>query len=291
MVAFPTRRHWALFRFVRIWVRFGLLLNIGMYGGAQPTPDDDNYSRGVAYLHEGRLNEALPFLVKATALSPDSADAWKALGLTHLGLKHYAEAIDPLRHACERSSGEEDACYLAGRTLSLLARYDEAVEPLEKALRTAAQGQDQAKVNRAIALNLANLGNAVEAERHFHAAIRADRPATDAREDPRLDYGAFLIRQGRAGEALEPLKQTLATSPNSPAGNAETGRALLDLDRPAEALPYLQRAVAIDPQAWNVRMLLGKAYLRIGRSADGERELRKGREGWATANAGSSKVQ
>jgi Flp pilus assembly protein TadD len=99
------------------------------------------------------------------------------------------------------------------------------------------------------------------------------------------------VRQGRAAEALELIEQTLKTSPLSARANAELGRALLDLDRAQDALPRLQKAVELDPNAWTVRMLLGKAYLRLGRTEEGERELRLGREGWARDNHGSSKVQ
>ncbi len=130
------------------------------------------------------------------------------------------------------------------------------------------------------------MGDGAEAERHFHAAIHAYSAgdgSVHSREDPRLDYGAFLVRQGRAAEALAPLEQALAAFPLSPQVNAELGRALLDLDRPQDALPRLQKAVEIDPKAWTVRMLLGKAYLRLGRSEEGERELRIGREGWASS--------
>lgn len=38
-------------------------------------------------------------------------------------------------------------------------------------------------------------------------------------------------------------------------------------------------------------MLLGKAYLRLGRPDEGELELRIGREGWARDNQGSSRIQ
>ena len=291
MAARRTQRAWAWLRFTHIWARLALFLLFGAYAAAQKlTPDTSDYDRGVAYLRDGRLKEALPLLAKATALSPDSAAAWKALGLTHLGLKDYTSAVEPLRNACERSAGEEDACYLAGRTLTLLSRSDEAVVLLKRALRTAGP-EELSKVNRAIGLCMASLGKPAEAERYFVAAISAYKTVVSAREDPRLDYGVFLVREGRAREALDPLRQALAASPNSLTGNAETGRALLDLDRPAEALPYLQKAVAIDPQAWNVRMLLGKAYLRAGRSEEGERELLQGRAGWAKANPGSSKVQ
>jgi hypothetical protein len=36
-------------------------------------------------------------------------------------------------------------------------------------------------------------------------------------------------------------------------------------------------------------MMLGKTYLRLGRTEEGERELKVGRAGWAKQNYGSSK--
>jgi Flp pilus assembly protein TadD len=256
------------------------------------SPEDPklNYDLGLAYFLQKRLGEARPLLEKAAALTPKSQDVWMALSLTALGLKDYAGAANPLRHACELAKGESDACYLQGRTLLLLARYREAVAPLEKALRISAAA-DRSKVHRAMALNFEKLGDTVNAEREFHEAIRLYPAPPAVAEDPRLDFGAFLVRQGRAAEAIDPLRQALARSPLSAKANGELGRALLDLERPEEALPLLKKSVEIDPGAWAIQMLLGKAYLRLGRTADGERELRLGREGWAKADQGSSTIQ
>jgi tetratricopeptide (TPR) repeat protein len=277
----------------RVGVCFGLFLLTSSVGQGQRVSHQvaaAEYDLGMENFREGRLKEARGFLEKATALSPDRADAWKALGLTLLRLNDYAAAVVPLRNACRREPDGDDACYLEGRALFVLSRYDEASKPLEKALGTA-RDEDRAKIERAMALNLDQLGKAPEAESHFRNAIGAYRATAETREDPRADYGAFLVRQGRAGEALEPLTAVLAAQPNSVAANTEKGRALLDLDRPGEAVEYFQKVIAADPTAWKVRMLLGKTYLRLGRSEEGERELRVGREGWGKANQGSSRVQ
>jgi Flp pilus assembly protein TadD len=276
---------------------FVLFLAAWRFAGAQQIPVDDmaaleahvrqspedsraNYNLGIAYFRQTRLKDARPFLDKATALSPREPETWMALSLVLLGLNDFTGAAGPLQHACDLAPASGNACYLQGRNLFLLGRYDEAVKPLEKAMRSGA-AEDQAKIERAAALNFDKLGNAADAERHFHAAIRLYRPQERAREDPRLDYGAFLVRQGRAAEAIDPLQQSLKAFPLSPQASAELGRALLDLDRPQDALPRLQKAVEIDSGAWAVRMLLGKTYLRLGRSEEGERELRRAREGWA----------
>ena len=190
----------------------------------------------MTYFREGRPRDARPFLEHATRLSPSKPSAWKALGLVLLGANDYRGASVSLGRACALDPNDEDNCYLQGRSLFVLGQYDEAVQPFDKAMR-AAPPANQAAVHRASALNFVELGMTQEAERHFRDAIRLYRASTAVPQpDPRLDYGAFLIRQGRAQDALEMLQQSVTASPGSPRAHAELGRALLELDRPAEAL-------------------------------------------------------
>jgi Flp pilus assembly protein TadD len=256
------------------------------------TPDDPdaNYYLGMAYFREGRPKEARPFLERATQLSPSKPSPWKGLGLVLLGANDYPGASVPLARACALDPKDEDSCYLLGRSLFVLGRYDEAIKPFEKALG-AAPPANQAAAHRAAALNFAELGMTQDADRHFRDAIRLYPAAAGGQPDPRVDYGAFLTRQGRALDALAMLHQSAAASPTSPRAHAELGRALLESDRPAEALGPLKRAVDLDPAAWAVRLMLGKAYLRLGRREEGERELRLGREAWAKQDYGSSKIK
>jgi len=168
------------------------------------TPDDPdaNYYLGITYFREGRPRDARPLLERATRLSPSKPSAWKALGLALLGANDYREASVALGRACDLDPNDEDNCYLQARSLFVLGQYDEAARPFDKALR-AAPPANQAAVHRAAALNLVELGMTQEAERHFRDAIRLYRASTTVPQpDPRLDYGAFLVRQGRTQAAL-----------------------------------------------------------------------------------------
>ena len=164
------------------------------------------------------------------------------------------------------------------------------MKPFEQALR-AAPPSSQAAVHRAAALDLDELGSFEEAERHFREAVRLYGPGGRAEPDPRVDYGAFLVRQGRAREALDLLRAAVSMSPKSARANAELGRALLELDRPEESLGPLSKAVELDPKGWSTRLLLGRAYLRLGRTEEGQREMRLGRDGLAEQDQGSTKVK
>jgi Flp pilus assembly protein TadD len=254
----------------------------------KPDDPDANYYLGLARFRQQRPLEAAPFLERATRLAPSNPEPWKLLGLVHLGANDLKQASIALERACTLGASDEDSCYLFARSLFLQARYQDAVKPFEQALRSAPPSNRSA-VHRAFALDLDELGSSPAAEEHFREAVRLYRRSDPRQPDPRVDYGAFLIRQGRAREAIDVLRPAVAASPRSARVNAELGRALFESDRPEEALPYLSKSIELDPAGWNTRLLLGKAYLRLGRKEEGEREMRLGREGWAKQDHGSTK--
>ena len=256
----------------------------------KPDDPDANYYLGLARFRQSRPQEAISSLEQATRLSPSKPAAWKLSGLVFLGAGELQRASVVLERACGLDAGDEDSCYLFGRSLFLVGRYEEAVKPFEQALR-AAPSANLATVRRALALDLDEFGSTASAEQHFRAAVRLYRGSDGRPPDPRVDYGAFLVRQGRARESLDLLKAAISAAPGSARANAELGRALLELDRPEDALGPLSRAIELDPKNWSTRLLLGKAYLRVGRKDDGEREMRLGREGWASQNSGSTKLK
>jgi tetratricopeptide (TPR) repeat protein len=254
------------------------------------TPDDAaaNYYLALARFRQGRPRESLPYLERATRLDAAKPAPWKLSGLVFLGANDFQRASVALERACALEPHSEDSCYLYARALYLLGRYEEAVKPFEQALRTA-PASSQAAVHRATALDLEELGSFPKAEQHFRDAVRLYRPTGRADADPRVDYGAFLVRQGRALESLDLLRAAAAAAPLSSRALAELGRALLELDRPEESLGPLSKAVELDPKGWSARMLLGRAYLRLGRTEEGQREMRLGRDGLARQDYGSTR--
>jgi Tfp pilus assembly protein PilF len=204
--------------------------------------------------------------------------AWMKVGLARAGRGELEAAAEAFRRACSLAPKDEDACYYYGRNLFALNRYGDAVEPLEKALRAAAKDR-RWRVHRALARNFEWLDRAADAERHFREAVRLGRGRASQAEDPRVDFGSFLYRQGRTLEALKPLEEAAGSKPASPRAYAELGRVFLQLERVQEAAAALEKAVETDPRDWSARLLLGRAYLRLGRREAGERELEIGRQG------------
>jgi Tfp pilus assembly protein PilF len=256
----------------------------------KPDSFEAHFYLGLVYFRGGRLPEARPPLERAVKLSPGNAPAWKTLGLVIADSGDLTGAVPPLTRACRLAPQDQDACYYLARYLHAQGRYDAALEPFEKAL-AAAPEELLSKVHRAAALNFEALGRPRDAERDFREAVSLNRRNGPPNEDPRIDYGAFLLRQGRAPEALRPLEQAAGELSSSSRASLELGRVLLELGRPEAAAARLERAVGLDSGSWAARLLLGTAYLRLGRAEEGEREMRLGQAGWARQHSDSSIVK
>lgn len=218
------------------------------------------------------------------------ASEWITRGRTAIAARDTKKAVEAFGKACSLAPSDPDACYYFGRALQALDRFDEARQPLERALANSrGAGRNQARIHRVIALNFVALVQPDKAEPHFLEAIRLHSDDAGGSEDPRVDYGSFLVRQARAGDALPILEKAVRAKPDSPRAHVEMGRAQLEAGKSEAAARSLERAVALDPSAWAVRFLLGRAYQQLGRLDEAERELTLARKGWA--NQGSVTVR
>jgi Flp pilus assembly protein TadD len=234
----------------------------------------------LAALEAGRIEEAAGILRELVRERPGDPQANYYLGVAHLRAGRLAESSRFFGKACELAPKDPDNCYFHGRSLFQQGRYAEAQKPFEQAIRNATPAA-RARVHRAAALNFLGLNQSEKAETHFREALRAYSGNSRPEEDPRIDYGSFLVREGRAADGLPVLQEAAQANPASARAHSELGRALLDLGDPATAAQRLEKSVTLDPAAWATRLLLGRAYLQLGRAEDAERELRLGRQGWS----------
>jgi Flp pilus assembly protein TadD len=263
----------------------------------EKSPDNGEVHRllALAHLRAGRSGEAMQSAERAVQLSKSNAEAWRILAMAMVASGRTEDSVRPFTKACDLAPSGSEACYYLARALFATASYEEARVRFDKLLLAEA-GASSPRMHRAAALNFVALGQATQAERHFREAIRLANARngtehTRGEDDPRIDYGAFLTRQGRAEEALRPLMQAADAEPESSRARVELGRALLHLNRPQAAVIHLERAVGLDPKNWGARLLLGKAYLQSGRKTEGEQQVRLGQEGWNQQAQGSSTVK
>ena len=87
--------------------------------------------------------------------------------------------------------------------------------------------------------------------------VRGDAPAPDA--------ARAAFKAGDLGEALARYRAALAEKPADPELMGNVGQILVAMNRPAEAVPFLEKAVEAEPFAIIARFDLAVAYARSGK--------------------------
>lgn len=89
----------------------------------------------------------------------------------------------------------------------------------------------------------------------------------------RLQYGAYLARNGMPDEALEHLRAARKLAPDDPTIRGELGAALAVKEDWSAATEELEAALDIAPDDEWTRVLLGLVHVEAGRLEDGATEL------------------
>src|SRR4051812_4765045 len=220
-----------------------------------------DYEQGVAHFQRGDVAAAIPLLARAADAHPRDPQMWKALGVAYAARRDYALAEPPLRRACELDPTTQDACYFHARALYALDRFEASLQSLDR------DGRETWKVRLAKAQALDALGRADRAAQEFRESVTLCRGADPG---PAVAYGLFLVRQGRAAEAVAPLEEVLKRYPGSADAHTYLGRALLEGGKIPEAIAHLERAIVLAPLSAQAHLLLAKAYVRSGRTGDAE---------------------
>jgi len=224
----------------------------------QPDNFEALYLRGEIARRTGRLDAAIDWIGRASALQPgvalfhlELAGALQAAADNAGAATHYARALE---------LEPQNADARAGLGLVLLAMGDAAAaaEVFRKQLDEN-PGSLVAHVNLGSAL--LKLGQLADAEACVRTALGIDPCCAQALNN----LGALRIRQDRPEEALQHLRQALQFEPMLMEARMNLGIALLKLDRHEEALPMFQDAVRSRPSLAIGHYNLGRVYRQAGK--------------------------
>jgi Flp pilus assembly protein TadD len=95
----------------------------------------------------------------------------------------------------------------------------------------------------------------------------------------RLQYGAYLAREGFFDDALVHLRAALELSPEDPVVHSELGTALALKGDLEEAVPHMEDALDLAPDDSWTRLLLGLIYAELGRIEEAAEAIVQAAEG------------
>jgi tetratricopeptide (TPR) repeat protein len=276
----------------------GLLVLLSGLSAAQDSSERLLAEANSAYrsLH---ASEAVGLYRRYLAQYPDRADVRVYLGGALMNLNQMQDAFDEARRAIALDGLYAKGYILAGRVCAAREQWDLAQEFFTKAQNldphdldaryfSGRAFYDANRFERSIeafeqALRLdveqgriyENLGLAQDALGKFGAAEKSLRKAVELARGtwrPYLAYGAFLFRQGRAAEGLPVLRQALAIAPDAVDVRFELARLLYHQDSLAEAARILEPA--LPSKACRVHNLMARIYSARGENGRAEAEIK-----------------
>lgn len=253
--------------------------------------EGETVSHGIAYLEQGKFNEAIACCQKILQIQPHCADACKIMGLAYQKQGDFEQAITYYTKALEI---KPDFGEVYGNLGSLYAEHkswENALESYEIALRlnpnlvglyrNLAQlsilfGKYQDAViycHQAIGKQSDSfkayylLGNAfsrLEQWSEAEAAYRKGAEINPKSDRIYLDLGNMLAQQGHWQQAIAAYETAININPKNELAYHKLGNAWLRLQEPEQAISIYQKAMKINPNTPWSHLPLGRSLLEVG---------------------------
>jgi Flp pilus assembly protein TadD len=223
--------------------------------------DPTVFNIGIGLLTAGEPAQALPWLRDATTRFPDHAEAFVALGAAHEETHNVAEQQRALEQAVRLLPNDWQVRTTLAIASQSAGRADLAIAHFREAARLAPT-RAEARVNLAVAL--AGSGQTIEAETLLSEAVGLE--PDNARISDMLV--AVVESRGDVPWAVERLGEHVAARPRATALGVSVGQFLIRHRRHADAVVHARRAVAAQPLAVGLRLLLANALVLDGKRAE-----------------------
>lgn len=249
------------------------LYELGDYAGAgrnlesalRANPKDNNAELFLAndLIKLGKFEQAAEHLRQLSQRQPDNQEVWYLLGKVHMKLSE--QALTKLNALDANSVWVHE---ISGEVMESMKNYDGALLEYKKAVEVAPL---QAGTHY-------HLGNAYWSLNMWDAATEQFR--AELANDPsncmaQWKLGNIILEQhGDPGSALTETQKALDMCPDLTEARVDRARALIKLERHAEALKDLEAAVKTDPGEASTHFLLAQAYRALGRTQEAQAEMK-----------------
>lgn len=240
------------------------------YAGLHPDSPDALYVLGYVLNREDKPAESLKTYTKAAQLSTPKSDDLKIVATDYVLLNDYPDAIQWMRQAIEFDPKNESAWYGLGRCYYSQSSFADAEQAFRYALKLDPQDL-RAQINLALTLEMKNEPTKADHEYRSAIALADADPHTD--QWPYLDYASFLLEKGQAADAIPLLEKAIAIEPQCADCHGKLGRALEATGQYDAAVTELEKAVALSPKDAKLHYALGHAYRSAGMKDKARKEL------------------
>lgn len=226
---------------------------------------------GLAQFKGGDLNDAIKtFSVLLKSTPPSSPEAQRItalLGIAEYGVGDYTAAIPHLKTAAANDQQNLQFRLLLAHSCLSAKQYQCVLDAYHEILTLNAESAEADMLAGEAEDEMQNHAAAIE---QFRAAVKADPKV------PNVHFGlAYLLwTQNQFDEAAKEFQAELDNVPEHAQALAFLADSYMQLNRSAEAMPLLLKAIKIDPKVPRAHLDLGILYADAGRREDALRELK-----------------
>jgi tetratricopeptide (TPR) repeat protein len=260
--------------------------------------------RAADAFRDGAIATAVEQLDAAIELAPERSEPHRVLGLVWAADDQFERAASELRAAVRLDANDERSRLALADVLIRADQGDAAAKSLSEAIARFAKGgrahytlarlhqrsgrpadalkelQASAAFNPLVGLNgiYQTIGALAATRQNFDAAVDAYSSRVDVQPnaaDAHQDLGDTYARLGRADEALAEFAVALTIDPDRASTYASLTQLYLRQGQHDDAVASAARALALDPAQRQTHYALGTALMRLGRTAEGEKELKE----------------
>jgi len=242
------------------------------YIATDPRSGVARYMLAYALLRQNKPKDSLEEYTRAAALQTPSAEQLRNVGQDYVLLDDLPDAGKWITRSIEMDRADPEGWYSLGRLRYTEQRFVDAADCFQHALALA---PGNAKVEN-------NLGLAYEGLNRTDDAVIAYRQAIawqDAgkregvSEQPFLNLAIVLMHRAQLAEALPLLQRAVAIAPGDPRIHEQLGQLYMQQGNFSEAQKSLAIATRLDPGKSNLHFLLGQAYRHLGRQQEAKAEF------------------
>ncbi|MBN2486800.1 MAG: tetratricopeptide repeat protein [Bacteroidales bacterium] len=202
----------------------------------------DLLNRAQVLIQQNKYNEAEKEIKSYLSANPDSAHAFKMLGIVYVETKRDKDAEAVLKNALTLSPNDDIVYYLLGRVQILRKNYKEAAGMLNQAISINPYDADYFGV----------LSSIKEATKDFKGMLSLAEEGLSIDPENLLclnNRSTALIKLGRKDEAFKTADKSLELDPENPLTHATYGWSHLEKGNTKKALEHFRESLRLDPNS------------------------------------------
>lgn len=227
------------------------------------------YLKAYALFRTSRYQESLTHITAYLEKNPESGEAHKILGLNQFMLGSAENAEVELKRSAEFVPQDWETWYFLGRIYFTRNDLISALSMFKRAIELDPQS---VKAHNHLGQTYEGLVQYQAAREAYLKAIALERQQTTKSEWPYFNLGVLYIKEGRAQEAIEYLRQALARNPSSSEGMTKLGLALFSTGNYDDALMKFNDAIRVDPQNAEARYQLARLLTKMKREEEAQQQ-------------------